>query len=33
MPHAKFESPSINVEKDFQLSSGVRKKGRKEERR
>ena len=35
MPHAKFQSPSINIDQFFQLSSGERKgereKGRKKE--
>ena len=36
MPHAKFQSPSINIDRYFQLSAGVsekeRKRGRKGER-
>ena len=35
MPHAKFQSPSINIDRDFQLSArerkGERKKGKKVE--
>ena len=37
MPHAKFQSPSINIDRYFQLSAGVsekeREKGRKKERK
>ena len=33
MPHAKFQSPSINIDRDFQLSSGERKGGRNKERK
>ena len=34
MPHAKFQSPSINIDRDFQLfSEGESKKGRKGERK
>ena len=37
MPHAKFQSPSINIDRYFQLSAGERKaerkKGRQKERK
>ena len=33
MPHAKFQSPSINIDRDFQLSSGERKEEREGERK
>ena len=33
MPHAKFQSPSINIDRYFQLSAGERKEGRKGERK
>ena len=33
MPHAKFQSPSIKIERFFQLSSGVRKAEREKERK
>ena len=33
MPHAKFQSPSIDIDRDFQLSFRVRKKGREKERK
>ena len=33
MAHAKFQSPSINIDRYFQLSAGERKKGRKAERK
>ena len=32
MPHAKFQSPSINIDRDFQLSFGERKKESEKER-
>ena len=32
MLHAKFQSPSINIDRDLQLSSGEREKERKGER-
>ena len=33
MPHVKFQSPGINIDRYFQLSAGIRKGGRKEERK
>ena len=33
MPHAKFQSPSINIDRDFQLSSREREKEREGERK
>ena len=33
MPHAKFQSPSINIDRDFQLSFGEREGERKGERK
>ena len=33
MPHAKFQSPSSNVDRYFQLSAGEWKEGRKKERK
>ena len=33
MPHAKFQHPSINIDRYFQLSSGERKGERKKERK
>ena len=32
MPHAKFQSPSINIDRDFQLSFGEREKEREKVR-
>ena len=33
MPHGKFQSPSINIDRYFQLSARERKKGREKERK
>ena len=33
MPRAKFQSPSINIDRYFQISAGERKEERKEEKR
>ena len=33
MPRAKFQSPSINIDRDFQLSAGERKGEREKERK
>ena len=33
MPHVKFQSFSIRIDRDFQLSFGERKEGRKKERK
>ena len=33
MPHAKFQSPSINIDRYFQLSAREREKEREKERK